>query len=308
MSPARLDGHPVRPGRSRQRTRSPRNTGPSTQARTVRGAPSSPTTGHRAAVAQPGRADQRLLQGGLAPGAVRPRRPPRRRAAAASGRRRRRRRPSACSRIPVRWSSTPPRSPTEPSPVTTVTARAERRASRAESRWASSGPGDHQGDARSRARGAARPAGTAAPPRARDRRARSSPAPWAARTAGPAARSPRAGARRAAPASQRVPGADHLDDDLEGQPVAAGRRDPVHPERPAPQAHRAAVAAVAPTESATKVPGRNRSAMPGATRVRWWKAPTLRLASTVAGDVQGPVTVGSSRARAPARRGQRGPP
>ena len=43
-----------------------------------------------------------------------------------------------------------------------------------------------------------------------------------------------------------------------------------------------------PTDTATNVPGRKRSGIPGAARVRWWNAPTFRLVSRVAETCNGP--------------------
>ena len=139
-------GHPrARPApvrsRSReltQRTRSPRTTGPSVQARTSRATPSSPTTGsgqprHRPVLHGWGTATAVWLQARAA-------RPPQRRRGAMSTR------PAAYTtsragadqRVGEGTSAARPRIPTEPSSVTTLTARADRRASRADSRCASS--------------------------------------------------------------------------------------------------------------------------------------------------------------------------
>ena len=145
----------------------------------------------RAAVAQPGGADQRLLQGGLAPGAgrlggLRDGVQERRRV-----RRRRRRRRCAWSSPPrevTRWSSTRPRRPDRavggddrdrpgrPAGLEGGRAGAPRRA-----------PATTRVTAqpRSRSRSASGNSGAAAWPCPT---ARSSPAPWAARTAGRAGR------------------------------------------------------------------------------------------------------------------------
>ena len=146
----------------------------------------------RPAPAQPwqqaGGAGERPLERDLAPGAgALGGRGDRVQGRGAGRRRRRPRRRERCSTSST-TSATVPRWPTEPSPVTTVTARAERRASSAESRCASSRARDQQASPRSRARAAARRAGRAAPRRSPRRPARTARAPGAARTAGRAGR------------------------------------------------------------------------------------------------------------------------
>ena len=259
---------------SAQRTRSPRNTGPSAQARTIRATPSSPTTGTAQPWHSPVRAGQRHLDRGLAPGAVRPRRPRRRAcrtSAAGRGVDHVGRRPGPAARRATSADGVP-RCPTEPSPVTTVTRGRSGVPPAAESRCASSAAASSRctTQPRSRSRSASGNSGPRRSPRPTSRHVTGSLGSANGRPSGPVTATPRS--RRQRPRSQRGADADRLvDHDLDGGAVAAGR---ARRGGSTGRVERGAQPVGAPParrrRPPRRCPGRKRSATPGATRVRCW--------------------------------------
>ncbi len=165
--------------------------------------------------------------------------------------------------------------PTDPSSVVTVTPRVARRASSAPNRWASVRPPSSMWTAqpRSRSRSARLNSGAPAAPSPTSTQVTASFGSANGRPSGPTTPRP---VPAGAVASHRVAGS-----------VAVSTISTVPPY--APVARTRWIGRVTrvtrsdsgpPTDRATTLPGRNRSATPGATRVRWWCAPTRLTLST----------------------------